>query len=182
MDTKEAYDWVIRDLENKRERLRRELECNSTYMKFVQLETFIEDLQEEARQFVANNNRTSATDPPPPPKADPVAAHADAKTFRPRQRKDGQITLGDGTEKILETARKMHVSKIVVKLAEMGRKTNVKSLSSTLLQDPRKRFAPMGGNVFTLTRYYEDEMQKTRQALLPDASAVNDLLTVAEGS
>lgn len=95
-----------------------------------------------------NKAATAATAKQPDSPSESISNPVDLVDAQPAVK----LTLGDGTERILRAAGKaVHVDIIVDRLARLGRKTNKRSLNSTLLQDTRKRFKLLGNNIFDLT-------------------------------
>ena len=150
-DIKSQYEAVLADL----------------YSRKNQIEGAITAMQPIIASLASSNSDVTpdadATKPNPMPRLDTVVVQEPRKTvavtyntrpFRPRTPRGGGITLGAGSEKILrEVGSPQHASTLLDELAKLGKHTNIRSLNSTLLQDPRKRFHLEGGNVFGLTEW-----------------------------
>lgn len=98
-------------------------------------------------------------------------APAKRSTKKPAKRsnKRSGVSLLDGTEKILREANQpLHISILIPKLTDMGRTTNVHSMSSSLRQDSKKRFTNLGRNTWALTEWPDSILkQGNKEAQLP---------------
>jgi HB1, ASXL, restriction endonuclease HTH domain len=102
-----------------------------------------------------------------------------SRPYAPRAPRSGEITLVAGAEKILrEAGSPMHVNDIVAKLATLGKITTLRSLNSTLIQDPQKRFINYGQNVFGLADRPADS--QTTLLSVPSASSPRAGLSIGD--
>ena len=136
IDISKHYDAILNDLLNQR----------------AEIDRMIEDVRKQ-KQFAILRAQSSGHIVQT---ASPVTHYDEKTSFRLAT--EGAITLVSGTEAVLRRrGSPMHASEIVTELGKIGKKTTVRSLNSTLLQDSKARFKAYGQNVFGLTEWAQDE-------------------------
>ena len=138
------YDAILQDLREQRAEIDRMIIDVEKLKRFSELRNNV----------FSNGTPSTAITTPVTTVTAPVKPPAPYSNRAPRT---GTVTITAGVEQVLREAGKpLHANELVKRLAKMGKVTNIKSLTSTILQDRKKGvIVSLGMNTFGLAEWGE---------------------------